>query len=72
MSFVHASDADGPEAGKVEVVGRARRETVRAVLFADGRTEQWLPKSKIRIKLIGRGEIAVFMPKWLAQLKGYL
>ena len=72
MAFVHALDGDGEAAGKVEVVGKARRETVRAMLFSDGSSEQWLRKPKIRTKPLGQGQIAIFMPRWLAKLKGYL
>jgi hypothetical protein len=54
----------------VELTGEIRHETDLAVLFFDGETEVWLPRSQIEID--GRGLVTVTVPEWLAKDKGLI
>lgn len=75
MGFKHAFDADGPEAGKWEISGRIIRPSPsgKAVLFDDGVSQQWLPKSKIHIGPADKtGVVSVYLPEWLAREKKYV
>jgi hypothetical protein len=72
-AFRHSYDADGPEAGKVEIAGVVLRETGKAILLDEGGREPvWLPKSKIRMQPTSAGLVTVFMPEWLAKDKGLI
>lgn len=72
MAFKHSPDADGIEAGKVEVLGRIVRETSRAVMIDDGTSQEWLPKSKVIMREAKGGLVEVLMPEWLARRKRYV
>jgi hypothetical protein len=72
-AFRHSEDADGLEAGKVEVAGVIVRETAKAILLDEGGREPvWLPKSKVRLQPHSTGLVSVFMPRWLAREKGII
>jgi hypothetical protein len=74
MAFQHAIESDSQYAGLVEVVGKVLRTTLRAILFSDGVSEQWLPLSKIKLgeEDPKRGVVTVYLPKWLAKEKKYI
>lgn len=74
MAFRHSYESDSENAGKVEVTGKVIRSTVRAILFSDGVSEQWLPLSKIRLgdEDPKSGVLPVFLPEWLAKEKKYI
>lgn len=74
MAFQYAIDSDSQYAGLVEVAGKVTRSTLKAVLFSDGISEQWLPLSKIKLgdEDPKTGIVAIFMPKWLAKEKKYI
>lgn len=71
--FRHSYEADGLEAGKVEVAGIIVRDTGKAILLDEGgRAPIWLPKSKIRVEPNSAGTVNVYMPEWLAKEKGII
>lgn len=71
--FRHAFQEDSAAAGKVEVTGTiVPTRSTKAVLFDDGASQQWLPKSKITISEIKGGMVEVLMPEWLAKEKKYI
>lgn len=73
MAFKYAYDSDDAHAGKVEVTGRIIRATVKAILFDDGVSQQWLPLSKIeRGDNDQHGVLTIFLPEWLAKEKKYV
>lgn len=72
MAFKHAHDSDTMDAGRWEHSGRIIRETAKAILLDDGVSQQWLPKSKIRIEPQRDGTVSVFMDEWLAKEKRYV
>lgn len=58
----------------IEIAVEVRRETDAALLVFDGKTEAWVPKSKISDQGEDRaGNItSIFIPEWLATAKGLL
>ncbi len=72
MAFRHASGLDTIEAGKWEVSGQIIRETAKGILFDDGSSQQWLPKSKVRVEPQRDGSVSVFMDDWLAKEKRFV
>lgn len=62
------SDRDYP----VEVAGTIATETPKAVLFDDGTTKTWLPKSQIEIEPAGNGLVEITLPYWLAYEQGLI
>lgn len=70
--FRHNFDEDSDAAGKIEVSGKIVRSTEKAVHFDDGASQQWLPKSKIKIVEATGGIVEVLMPEWLAKEKKYI
>ena len=56
----------------IEISGEILHDTDFAILFTDGITETWLPKSQIEIEpeFYDYGDnVIVSMPKWLAYQK---
>jgi hypothetical protein len=57
--------------GKMKLVdlnGEVRAETPLAILFYDGKTTEWLPKSHVE----DNGDGTITLPEWLAQDKGLI
>ena len=59
---------------EVEIEGEVKRETDAAVLFYNGKTEAWVPKSQITDQSEDDdGNIeSIFLPEWLALEKGLI
>ncbi len=63
----------GVDKNYIELSGERRWETEKAILFFDGKTEGWIPKSKIEdIEEQGGNVVNVTIPEWLAEMKGFL
>ena len=58
----------------IEIAVEVRRETDRALLVFDGKTEVWVPKSKISDQSENdNGDVeTIFIPEWLAFEKGLI
>ncbi len=58
----------------IELFGVIIRETALAILFSDGITEEWLPKSQIEIGDPDpkTGLVEIECPEWLAKSKGFI
>lgn len=70
--FRHSYDEDSDLAGKVEVTGRIKHTTDKALLFDDGTSQQWLPKRFVKISELKGGLVELAMPEWLAKEKRYV
>lgn len=70
--FRHSFDADGPDAGKVEVTGTIVRTTDKALLLNDGTADHWLPKRFCTVREARGGRVEVLMPQWLAKEKRFI
>ena len=61
---------------KVEIYGEIKAETDMAILFTDGVTECWLPKSRIEIlneeDIKGERLAEINIEEWLAYEKGLI
>jgi len=63
----------------IEIAGEVQAETEKAVLFFDGNTTEWVPKSQISDYSV-KGEDfdnwmdidSIFIPEWLALNKGFI
>ncbi len=52
------------------LTGEIRRETELAILFFDGKTEVWLPKSQLEDRSTYSDGVEITIPAWLAEAKG--
>ena len=61
---------------KVEIYGEIKKETEQAILFFDGVTECWLPKSRIEIlkeeEKKGQRLADIEIEEWMAYEKGLI
>lgn len=61
--------------GIYEICGEIKGETAKAILFSDGITEAWLPKSQVEYdedKINKYKEITIMISEWWARKKGFL
>lgn len=72
MPVKYGPDAEPDEAGKWAVTGRVVRETQKALLLEDDVGQEWLPKSKVKVREAKGGLVEVLMPEWLAKEKRYV
>ena len=49
--------------------GEIRRETELAILFFDGQTEVWLPKSVLEERSVYSDGVEITIPRWIAEEK---
>lgn len=57
----------------VEIEGEVVHQTDDAYLFYDGKTKDWIPKSKVDDECEEEGVItSIFIPEWLALDKGFI
>ena len=57
----------------VEIYGRIKRKTEKAVLIDDESMEVWLPLSQIVISEPNRyRDVTITLPEWLAEKKGVI
>jgi hypothetical protein len=59
---------------EIEICAEIKRETPAAFLVSDGDSDQWIPKSQVKMDQDGGpGDTVVFtMPEWLAIEKGFV
>lgn len=57
----------------IEIAVDVRGETDKALKVFDGKTECWIPRSKISDECEDKGRIvSIFIPEWLALEKGLI
>jgi len=55
----------------IKICGDIKTDTENAILLSDGVSEDWLPRSQIKIRKLSNG-YEVIMPEWLAKKKGFI
>lgn len=62
------SDSD-----EIEIAGEVKASTDKAVLWFDGKTEAWVPRSQITDYCEEKGKwTSIFLREWLAIEKGFV
>lgn len=63
----------------IEIAGEVKVETERAILFFDGKVEEWVPKSQVSDYSVRGDDFddwtdidVIFIPEWLALDKGFI
>ena len=71
MSRGFLSDREVRKSNLVDIEAVVRRETDRAYLLFDGKTEAWVPKSLVEPD-VGSNHSIFTMPEWLASERGLI